>query len=572
MKIRILPKLIFLFLFVALFGFPFLANAMPIGEVVDFNIDKNFDATSRNKITAKLVKTSNSFYFYVEKQWWESQLTAKQNEILSNFDALSLEFTNKIYPILTSVFGKEWTPGVDGETRITLLFHAMNSNEGGYFRTADEYIKLQVPDSNEREIIYLSLDQIDSTKLKIVLGHELVHLITFNQKNKTFGVEEETWLNEARADYASTILGYNDNYSGSSLQSRVKDFASDPSDSVTEWKGTKYDYASASVFSHYLMDHYGIDILIDSLKSKYVGIESINYALNKAGAKEDFSQIFTNWTIASIINDCSLGEKYCYLNSNLKSLRITPFLNFIPISGNVSLSVTDVTKNWTGNWLKFIGGSGNLKLGFSSLPGLYFKIPYILENDQGAQSIDFLVLDNSEKGEIKVDNFGANYKSIILIPSLQSKISGFDGVESTYPFTYSVSMEATQPAEDQATIQQLLDQIALLKAEIARLLNQSSGGVIAGCPKLERDLYYGMQSNSDVECLQKFLKMQDQDIYPQGYITGNFASLTKNAVIKFQEKYASEILAPAGLSSGSGYVGKLTRQKINSLLSAYSAI
>ncbi|MFA5153435.1 MAG: hypothetical protein WC554_12800, partial [Clostridia bacterium] len=213
-------------------------TATSFSDVVKFNVDKNFDATSRDQITSTLVKTTSNFYFYVENQWWDSQLPAKQNEILASLDNLSSEFSKNIYPTLTSVFGKEWNPGVDGDSKITVLFQAMNSSEGGYFRTADEYIKLQIPSSNEREMLYLSLDQIDGNKLKTLLAHEFVHLITFNQKNKNFDIEEETWLNEARADYASTILGYDSTYAGSNLQSRVKDFVSNPSDSITEWKGT----------------------------------------------------------------------------------------------------------------------------------------------------------------------------------------------------------------------------------------------------------------------------------------------------------------------------------------------
>jgi len=48
-------------------------------------------------------------------------------------------------------------------------------------------------------------------------------------------------------------------------------------------------------------------------------------------------------------------------------------------------------------------------------------------------------------------------------------------------------------------------------------------------------------------------------------VTGNFFGLTKAAVIRFQEKYASEILAPIGLKKGTGFVGARTRAKINSL-------
>jgi len=556
-----------LFFLVAV-GYPLgLVRAANYGDIVNFNVDKNFDASARTKITATLIKTANNLYFYIEKTWWDSQPQAKQIEVLAYLDNLSYEFDSKIYPILTSVFGSEWKPGVDGDNRITVLFEAMNSNESGYFRTTDEYIKLQLPDSNEREMVYLSLDHFSDPKLKIFLAHEFTHLITFNQKNKNFNIEEDTWLNEARADYSSTILGYDDKYEGSNLQQRVKNFIENPSDSITEWIGTKYDYASASIFMHYFIDHYGIDILIDSLKSKYIGIDSINYVLQKSGSKDNFEQIFTNWTIASVLNNCSIGQKYCYLNQNLKNFRLGPSLNFLPLTGNVSLSVTNVTKSWTGNWIKFIGGNGDLKLDFSSLKGLNFRVPYIVEDSAGSYAVKFLVLDKDEKGEININKFGSDYKSLIIIPSLQSDIYKSDDLEPTYPFSYTVAVTGFTPVGDQDLIQQLLDRIAALRQEIARLQGQKNNSNSQNfCSQLDSNLYFGMANNSDVKCLQEFLKNQGADIYPEGFVTGNFANLTKQAVIKFQEKYVSDILTPIGLSNGTGYVGAQTRMKINQIL------
>jgi len=570
MNFCIPKKIIFAGIFLALFvaGYPLdSVKAVSYGDVVTFDVDKNFDATARTKITATLVKTANNLYFYIEKPWWDSQPQVKQAEILAGLDNLSSEFDNKIYPTLTSVFGTEWKPGVDGDNKVTVLFEAMNSNEGGYFRTTDEYVKIQLPDSNEREMVYLSLDHFSNPQLKTFLAHEFVHLITFNQKNKIFGVEDSTWLNEARADYSSTILGYDDRYESSNLQQRVGDFVRNPSDSITEWTGTQYDYASASLFTHYLVDQYSISILIDSLKSKYTGINSINYALQKSGYKDTFAQVFTNWTIASVINNCSIERRYCYLNQNLKNFKLGPALNFLPLNGNVSLSVTNVTKSWTGNWLKFIGGSGNLKLIFSSLKGLDFKVPYILEDSAGSYVVKFLALDKEEKGEIDVNKFGTDYTSLIIIPSLQSQIYPSDDIEPTYPFSYTVEVTGSTPVGDQDLIQQLLNRIATLRQEIARL--QGQGGNSGGqnfCSQLNANLYFGMLNNSDVRCLQEFLKNQGADIYPEGFVTGNFANLTEAAVIRFQEKYASDILAPIGLFKGTGYVGEQTRLKINKIL------
>jgi len=562
-------KNIFIFVFF-LFVLSFFKNAdaANLNERLNFNVDNNYDASARSQVSAILIKITPNIYFYVEKSWWDLQGRAKQDEILTNIDLLSLEFNNKIYPTLTSVFGSEWKPGVDGDDKITVFFHSMKEGIGGYFRSDDEYIKLQIPDSNEREMLYLPIDKIDNLRLlKIVLAHEFVHLITFNQKDRMKGGQEEIWLNEARADYASTILGYDDFYEGSNLQRKVKDFLQNPSDSLTEWRETKYDYAVVNLFMHYVVDHYGINILTDSLKSKLAGIQSINEILLKNGSKENFSEIFTNWTIAMIINDCLYDLKYCYLNKNLNNLRINPTLNFLPLVGNSSLSVINVIKNWSGNWQKIIGGSGDLKLEFSSSAGLNFQVPYIIYGKDNSYSVNFLKLDKNQKGQINIKNFGDQYNSLIIIPSLQTKSSSFNGFELTYPYTFTVSITGMAPVEDHILIQKLLSQIDYLKRQIAAIQsgnNQSQNSNL--CRQINSNLYFGIKNSSEVNCLQQFLKSQGSEIYPEGFVTGNFGNLTKLAVARFQEKYKEEILTPIGFKNGTGFVGSFTRKKINQIL------
>jgi hypothetical protein len=541
-------------------------KAASIGDVVNFNVDKGFDSSSRAQIPAVLVSINPRLYFYVEKPWWDSQNQAKQTEILSGLNNLSVEFDTNIYSKLTSVFGYEWNPGIDNDSKITVLFESMNSTEGGYFREDDEFSKIQLSDSNEREMVYLSVSNITNANEKIILGHEFTHLITFNQKNKIFGSEEDTWLNEARADYSSTILGYDATYEGSNLQQRVSDFIENPSDSITDWAGTKYDYASVDLFTQYLVDHYGIKVLSDSLKSKAVGIESINGALTKEGVGKNFAQIFTDWTITLAINDCSKNPAYCYSGSNLKTLRVNPTLIFLPLAGDTSLSSTNVTKNWAGNWQKIIGGGGDLKLDFSSLVGLNFQVPYILFDKDGNYSVKFLDLGNNEKGEIIIQSFGTQYKSLIIVPSLQTKISGFDNADLIYPYSFTVSITGSNSGTGQTLMQKLLDQISLLKIQIANLQGQSVTPVQLSCKQFNNNLYFGVSNMGEVTCLQQFLKNQGSDIYPAGLVTGNFGSLTQQAVIKFQEKYSADILSPAGLLKGTGYVGALTRAKINQIL------
>ncbi len=532
---------------------PTAAFAVTAGENVKFNIDANLDAAAREQVSATLVKTSSNLYFYVDKTWWEDQPSNGKNDILANFDALSAEFSGKIYPKLTSIFGNEWNPGVDGDSKITILFHPLKGGSAGYFRSADEYLKLQIPASNEREMLYMSTNYIQSPQLKIFVAHEFTHLIAFNQKDRLQGVQEEVWLNEARADYTSTLLGYDDVYEGSNLQKRVRDFLSSPSDSLTEWKETRYDYAVASLFTHYLVDHYSIGVLADSLKSKSVGIASLNAALVKSGATEDFSKIFTNWTIAILINDCSKDTLHCYVGQHLTSLRISPTLNFLPLSGNSSLSVSNVFKNWSGNWQKIIGGNGSLKLDFESLAGLKIQVPYLLVDKNNAYTLQFLKLDSKQKGQIIVPDFGEQFSSLIIVPSLQSKMSDFGDFEFTYPYTFTTTITGAVPGEDQQLILQLLAKIEELKKQIAELEALRGNGACS----ITVNLYVGVQQNAQVTCLQKFLVSQGSAIYPEALVTGNFASLTRAAVVRFQG--ANGIAA-------TGFVGPITRSKINALM------
>lgn len=537
-----MKKIVFAASLFLLFGFAGGTGAANVSDTVNFNVDSGFDATVRTQIAATLVRIEPNLYFYIEKNWWDSQLPQKQMEILNNLDNLSQEFNNKIYPKLTSVFGSEWHPGVDGDLRITVLFQSMKDDFGGYFRTADEYIKLQSPSSNEREMVYLPISKLDSQyQLKVLLAHEFTHMITFNQKDRVWGISEDTWLNEARADYSATLLGYNDNYPGSILEQRVKDFLENPSDSLTEWKETKYDYAVTSLFTHYLVDHYGISVLSDSLKLNTAGITSINQVLKAKGAQENFGQIFTNWTIAVMVNNCSIGKYYCYLNQNLQNIHLTPSLNFLPISGLSSLSVTNITKNWAGDWQKIFGGNGNLRMNFSSLKGLNFQVPYAVQDKDGKMSVNFLPLDKNEAGTFSVPDFGTKNTAVIIMPSLQTKISGFTDSDPTYPFTFTVSIGPQ---------------------------SSSGGNNDPAIPKnfsFSKNLYYGLVSQ-DIVYMKVILA--SVGCIPSRFVNINaFGPTTLSAVKCFQQKYKAEISKVAGYQIGvTGYVGPGTRAKLNDIL------
>lgn len=552
---------LFLFLF-----FPFFAFSAQLGDKVNFYIQPNYDLYQREKISASLKLISQKAYFFIDEDWWDFLSETERAEVQKNLNNLGKEFDSKIYPVLTSNFGSEWTPGIDKDEKITVLFHKMKKDTGGYFNSGDEYVKAQNPFSNEREMIYLNSDNLFSPLLKSLLAHEFVHLITFNQKNRAFGTEEEVWLNEARAEYASTLLGY-DNEKETNLQRRINQFLKFPNDSLVEWQGKSDDYGVLNLFTQYLVERMGKEILIDSLKRKETGIVSIDNTLKEYGVKETFSQLFEDWAITMIINDCDFSPKYCYKNIILKNIRLLPEIIFLPLSGEVSLSQQKQTQNWAGNWIRFIGGSEDLKVKFNGQGG-FFKIPYITQDRVGNFKINYFILDENQKGEILIKNFRKEIVSVTIIPILQAKISDFNN--SFYPFNFQAIIIPHQEENSQeiekllVQIEQLKNQIAFYQEQINQILKKNQS--VISCKKIENNLYYGMRNNLEVRCLQEFLTTQGSEIYPEKLITGNFLALTQKAVIRFQEKHASEILEPLGLKKGTGFVGLLTRNKINQLL------
>ncbi len=77
---------------------------------------------------------------------------------------------------------------------------------------------------------------------------------------------------------------------------------------------------------------------------------------------------------------------------------------------------------------------------------------------------------------------------------------------------------------------------------------------------IEPGLGLGSQGNA-VTILQQTLK--DEGFFTYPVITGFFGTITKQAVIAFQDAYANSVLAPLNLTRGTGYVGSLTAAALN---------
>ncbi len=544
---------------------PFSTDGLVLDSVERMFVEPSYDKQERRTISAKLQAVTNSNYFFVDNEWWDELTETKKAEYEKAFYNLGKEFESHIYPKTRDIFGTMPVHSVTKDNKkLTVLFHPMRSGAGGYFRTGDQYSIYRYSRSNERNIVYLNAEHILDDNIASYLAHEHMHLVTFNQKNVKHGVNEEVWLNELRSEIIISLLGYNKKYEGSNLENRVYYFLRDPDISLTEWTEQVADYGVINLFGHYVLDHYGEKIFIDSLQSNKIGILSIDYALEKNDIVKTFEDIFVDFAIAVYLNDCSYGEYYCYQNKHLRDVKIYPAITVIASTGTPH-TINYQTKSWLASWHEIIVEDGDLHLDFTF--NRHFIVSYLLCKENGDCYFRNIPLDRDGKGSLFIEDFNSHYKLMTIIPILGGRRVGFNGPEETTIFVIQAELkDAKEEREKRQRNEVLKRRLEVLTEKVERLYNQLKQGVFSKekVVYLENNLYYGMSGSQEVEVLQRFLKEEGVDVYPEGLVTGNFYDRTKRAVIRLQEKYSEKILAPLGLFQGTGFVGKYTRDFINS--------
>ena len=236
--------------------------------------------------------------------WAEEGLSVDTKEIQMLCD----EFETKIYPTNREFFGSEWTPGVDNDVRLHILYARDLGGAAGYFSTSDTLLKAIDPYSNEKEMFYLSADYL-TIKEKYTLStlaHEFQHMIHwFTDRN------ESSWINEGLSELASHINGYDPG--GFDYL-----FSLNPDINLTFWPGSDQGdsgphYGASYLFMSYLLNRFGTDTIKQLVSEPANGIEGLEAVLRKNSLKtgENTStpeDVFIDWTIANLINSPEIDK------------------------------------------------------------------------------------------------------------------------------------------------------------------------------------------------------------------------------------------------------------------------
>ncbi len=219
------------------------------------------------------------------------------------------QFNDQIYPLDRKLFGEEWSPGVDGDPRLTVL-NGKIAGVGGYFSGSDEVPRTVNRYSNEREMFYINIDDRapGTAGYADVLAHEFQHMIEWHEAQRP-----TSWMNEGLSVLAEDLNGFTDD-----ATSTAPSFLADPNLQLTAWASSVSPphYGAAYLFLRYFYEQYGKTLDLKQLIRDDAG-ERLNLFAKQAATIrpdiKDFGQLFGDWAVANLLDDKQIdGGRYAY--------------------------------------------------------------------------------------------------------------------------------------------------------------------------------------------------------------------------------------------------------------------
>ncbi|GAB4578751.1 MAG: immune inhibitor A [Anaerolineales bacterium] len=267
-----------------------------------------------NTDTAESFEVDTTLRYITPHTYWWIGNDVSYSE--SELEALAEDFENHIYPTVREFFGSEWSPGVDGDEHLYILYvEGLGFSLAGYFSSADEVHPLAHEYSNAHEMFFLNADNVDLGEEFTygVLAHEFQHMIHWHGDRN-----EETWMNEGFSEVAAFLAGYEQG--GFDWV-----YTNDPDLQLNTWPGdgdTTPHYGAAFLFLTYFLDRYGEEATKALVANPQNGFASIDLALTELGATDPHrggiptaNDVFQDWTIASYLQDPDVGDgRFDYSN------------------------------------------------------------------------------------------------------------------------------------------------------------------------------------------------------------------------------------------------------------------
>jgi hypothetical protein len=265
--------------------------------------DRQTFITDDGRIQATLLGVTPHAYF-----WVEDGLNYNQAQVQAIAERLETEY----YPQLVSLFGQEWQPGVDNDPHFSILHlvGAGNNSELGYFSSVDEYPRALYSDSNQQELVYIIMNEMELGEDLYygTLVHEIQHLIQWYMDPN-----EATWLNEGLSQLAEIYLGFD--------TATAVDYIHNPDTQLNSWDYETEDvdahYSAAYLYSVYVWEQLGETAVQELSRHPANGLASINAILQGYAPERTLADFTADWVAANYLDDAGAGPRYEYKNLDL---------------------------------------------------------------------------------------------------------------------------------------------------------------------------------------------------------------------------------------------------------------
>ena len=278
-----------------------------VGDTEKFWI-LNSDTEDHHQIEASLLYITEHSYFWAEKG-------VKVNQ--DDMKALMDTFEEKIYPTDRQFFGSEWTPGVDGDPHIFVIYaESIGNNIAGYFNSSDEYNPLIKKYSNGHETYVLGASQnLANEYTYTTLAHEFVHMIQFPSDRN-----DVSWLGEGFAEVGAFINGYTVGYADAV-------YIQNPDLQLNDWVDSSSPdfgshYGASFLYFTYFLDRFGEQATkaltanpVNDLASVDDTLKQLKITDPATGSPVTANSFFMDWAAANLLLDSSFGDgRYIYKN------------------------------------------------------------------------------------------------------------------------------------------------------------------------------------------------------------------------------------------------------------------
>jgi immune inhibitor A len=284
---------------------PFPTHEYQLGEAEQF-VPLGGDGTQTDTFFMRY-RTPHAYF------WFERGVRAD----LSQLEETARFFEDHIWPLNHRIYGDEWNPGIDGDSRIHIVNQAyMDPGILGVFNPEDQCPRSLCPESNQREIIYINLDgaPLGSPEYLSTLAHEQQHLIQYHVDGN-----EQRWFNEGLSQLAEHLNGFQPRFIGSY---NVIDFLKQPDHQLNGWTVDGSDlgsyYGAAYLFMVYLYERFGLEFIRALAASDYDGLASVQRVLEQTGQGASVDDVFGDWILANGLDDPYVGDgRYYYQTLDL---------------------------------------------------------------------------------------------------------------------------------------------------------------------------------------------------------------------------------------------------------------